>query len=358
MGVALYVCSTSQFSGKTAVCVGLGKRLLRDGFRFGYMKPLCVVSSVSASQRIDADVELLAMLTGVGYPPDRMVPVQLVPSDMGEILKSRQFGETYLQKVRDACELLSRDSDVVLLEGGRNLAEGAIVDLAAVSVTKALQASALVVVKYETDLQLIDDVLLAQSILGDFLLGVVLNAFPAAKERFVVETVVPILQSREIRTFAALPQEPILSAIDVREIVEALDGNVLCAERNQHELVENLMVGAMNVNAALSYFRRKPNKAVFTGGDRLDIQLAALETSTRCLVLTGGLQPSSITLSRAEEVGVPVISVKQDTLTAIEIIEACFGQTRFHQEQKIAVFERLLDELFDFESLYASLGLV
>ena len=358
MGVALYVCSTSHFSGKTAVCVGLGKRLLRDGFRFGYLKPLSVVSDVSASRHVDEDAELLATLVGAEVSPHQRVPVRLVPSDMDEILKSRQFGQTYLQKVRDACERAGRNRDVVLLEGGGNLAEGAIVDLAAASVTRALQASALVVVKYVTDLQLIDDVLLAQSILGDFLLGVVLNAFPSEKKQFVVDTVIPILQGREIRTFAALPLEHILGAIDVREIVDALDGSILCAERNQDELVENLMVGAMNVTAALSYFRRKPNKAVFTGGDRLDIQLAALETSTRCLVLTGGLQPSSITLSRAEEVGVPVISVKQDTLTAIEIIEACFGKTRFHQEQKIAVFEKLLDEFFDFESLYASLGLV
>ena len=38
-----------------------------------------------------------------------------------------------------------------------------------------------------------------------------------------------------------------------------------------------MLVGAMSVESALSYFRRKPNKAVITGGDRADIQLAALE---------------------------------------------------------------------------------
>ena len=357
MGVALYVCSTSHFSGKTAVCVGLGRRLLRDGLHFGYVKPLSVVSGASASHVIDEDAALLATLSGVEPPLDPMVPVRLATSDVGEILASRGLAETYLERVREACERTRRDSDVVLLEGGGDLAEGAVFDLAAGAVTKALRARALVVVRYATDLQLIDDVLLAQSILGEALLGVVLNAVPGTKKSFVVETVIPTLRSRGIHTYAVLPHEHILGAINVSEIVEALTGTVLCAQRNQHELVENLMVGAMNATAALSHFRRKPNKAVFTGGDRLDIQLAALETSTRCLVLTGGLQPSSITLGRAEEVGVPVISVTQDTLAAIEIIEASFGKTRFHQEQKIAVFERLMDELFDFESLYASLGL-
>jgi BioD-like phosphotransacetylase family protein len=107
----------------------------------------------------------------------------------------------------------------------------------------------------------------------------------------------------------------------------------------------------------LTYFRRKPNKAVITGGDRPDIQLAALETSTKCLILTGNLHPSPIILGRAEEVGVPMILAKQDTLTTVEIIEQFFGKTRFHQEKKIQRFERMLDERFDFDTFYKELKL-
>jgi BioD-like phosphotransacetylase family protein len=113
----------------------------------------------------------------------------------------------------------------------------------------------------------------------------------------------------------------------------------------------------MSVDSALTYFRRKPNKAVITGGDRPDIQLAALETSTKCLILTGNLHPSPIILGRAEEVGVPMILVKQDTLTTVEIIEQFFGKTRFHQEKKIHRFERMLDERFDFDTFYKELKL-
>jgi len=60
------------------------------------------------------------------------------------------------------------------------------------------------------------------------------------------------------------------------------------------------MVGAMNVDSALAHFRRQPNKAVITGGDRPDIQLAALETSTRCLILTGNLPPNPLIIGRAK----------------------------------------------------------
>jgi len=85
--------------------------------------------------------------------------------------------------------------------------------------------------------------------------------------------------------------------------------------------------------------------------------LAALETSTKCLILTGNLEPNPIILGRAEEIGVPVLLVKEDTLTTVQNIESFFGKTRFHQPKKIQCFERVLAEHFDFAKLDEALGL-
>jgi BioD-like phosphotransacetylase family protein len=149
----------------------------------------------------------------------------------------------------------------------------------------------------------------------------------------------------------------LLLSISVGELAEFLSGKILCGADRAEELVEHLMVGAMSVDSALTYFRRKPNKAVITGGDRPDIQLAALETSTKCLILTGNLQPSPIILGRAEEVGVPMILVRQDTLSTVEVIERFFGKTRFHQEKKVQRFEEMLEDRFDYGYLCSQLGL-
>jgi hypothetical protein len=154
-----------------------------------------------------------------------------------------------------------------------------------------------------------------------------------------------------------LPEERFLLSMSVGELAEVLDGRILCAPEKANELVEHLMIGAMSVDSALAYFRRKPNKAVITGGDRADIQLAALQTSTKCLILTGNLHPNSIILAQAEERGVPLILASQDTLTAVEVIGRYFGKIRFHQKEKIERFQRLLEKCFDFEGLYKALGL-
>ena len=87
------------------------------------------------------------------------------------------------------------------------------------------------------------------------------------------------------------------------------------------------------------------------------MQLAALETSTRCLILTGGQHPSTVVLNRACEVGVPIVVVEPDTLSTVRTVEQIFGRTYLRQEKKSAHFGNILEERFDFERLYSILGL-
>ena len=112
----------------------------------------------------------------------------------------------------------------------------------------------------------------------------------------------------------------------------------------------------MDVESALKYFRKTPNKAVITGGDRADIQMAALETSTRCLILTGNLYPSPAVIRRAEELDVPVLLTDMDTLSTVETTGEYFGRSRFQQPQKTERFMNMLNEYLDFAALYEILG--
>ena len=165
------------------------------------------------------------------------------------------------------------------------------------------------------------------------------------------------MERQGVPILAMLPNQRVLLSVTVAELAEGMGGEILCGEGGLDELVENLLVGAMSVDSALTYLRRKPNKALITGGDRADLQAAALETGTKCLVLTGNIRPGPRILAQAEDRNVPIILTRTDTMTAIERIEKFFGKTRFHQEQKIQRFEQLLKENMDFEALYNLLGL-
>ncbi len=355
MTTAIYVTSTQDFSGKSAVCVGLLRRFQRDGFVIGYMKPLSTSARIVGEHFVDEDTQFIKATFGLADPLEVMVPVVLTDRKVAEILAKDK--QDFTGNVRSAFDTLAAGKDIVVLEGGGSLRDGWIVNLAPPHVADLLKARELVVVPYAGELQLVDDLLTARVRLGGSLLGAVINSVPEQRLDFVRNQVRPFARRHDVPIFAILPRERILFSVSVAELAEGLKGEMLCSMQSVEELVEHLVVGAMGVESALTYLRRKPNKAVITGGDRPDIQLAALETSTRCLILTGNMRPTPQILGRAEEQGVPIILTRHDTMTAVGRIERFFGKTRFHQEKKVQRFEALLEEHMDFEALYKALGL-
>lgn len=354
--IALYVSSTAPYAGKSALCVGLGRRLVRDGHRIGYMRPVTELKMCIGDSVVDKEAELMLQTLQLKDSIRSIWPVCLDTTAVEGILRGE--GADYKQQVQDAFAELSQNKDVVLVEGGSRCVQGLSAGVSCREVSALLQAKVLVVDKYDVSTSLVVDDLLAYKMrLGERMLGAVLNGVPRHRLDFVEKLVVPFLEEHDVPVYAVLPLERIFSSVTVGELAEALQAEVICRSDLADNLVENLMVGAMSVDSALQYFRRKLNLGVITGGDRPDIQLAALETSTRCLILTGNLRPSPLIVSRAEEAGVSIILVKHDTMTTVQRAEEVFEKTRFHQEQKIARFEQMLMERFDFDRLYQGLGL-
>jgi BioD-like phosphotransacetylase family protein len=355
MTTTVYVTSTQHLSGKSALCVGLLKRFKRDGFIIGYMKPVSTTAHVMGEQVIDEDARFIRSTFELTDPLETMAPLILTDQKVATLLSSDE--RDLSEKVRSAFEKISSGKEIVLLEGAGSFREGWIVNLAPVHVCQLLNAKSLVIVPYGNDLQVADDLITARVQLGDSLIGGVINRVPQHRMDFVSNKLKPFVERDGIPVFAVLPKKRILLSVSVKELNEGLMGEVLCAEGALNELVEHLVVGAMGVERALKYLRQNINQAVITGGDRSDIQLAALETSTRCLILTGNIRPGPQIISRAEDQGVPIILTRHDTMTAIERIERFFGKTRFHQEEKVQRFDSLLEQNMDFEAFYRALGI-
>ncbi|HEY64177.1 MAG TPA: phosphotransacetylase family protein [Caldilineae bacterium] len=351
----VYVTSIETFSGKSAVCVGLGLRFRHDGLKVGYMKPVNVAARPGPKGPEDDDVAFIKEAFNLSEPLEVLGPVALTPAMTDRILRGEDDTD-YEAVLRAAYDQVCSGCDVVILEGGATLREGYIVGLSTPRVAEMLDARPLVVIRWE-EARMIDNALTARVRLGDPMIGVILNTVPQNRVEYAEKVVRPFLERKGIPVLAILPRDRVLQSASVSELAEGLGAHILACGDKLETLVENVMVGAMNVDSALSYFRRTPNKAVITGGDRADIQLAALETSTRCLILTGNIMPNPMILTRAEEAGVPVLLCQQDTLTAVEIVEGYFGRSRFQQRDKIERFSKMLEERMDFDRLYEVLEL-
>jgi BioD-like phosphotransacetylase family protein len=111
------------------------------------------------------------------------------------------------------------------------------------------------------------------------------------------------------------------------------------------------------VDQALEYIRKARNNAVIVGGDRSDIQLAAVEAGTRCLILTGNLYPNEIVISKADITGIPIVVVRGDTFSVAKRVEQLSGKLRLREKEKVESGIRLVEEKVDFGRLYKGLGI-
>ncbi|MGD1851259.1 MAG: phosphotransacetylase family protein [Cyanophyceae cyanobacterium] len=349
----LLISSTEDYSGKSTVLLGLAKLLISGDITIDYGKPL---GSYHTDGDGDADVALVQGTLGL---TSKQLHPTLVFLDQATVLSRINGSGAEAQDYRAALASTyggESASDMLLLEGPGSLAEGVLFGLSTAQMADTLDAKVLLVDRYSSLLS-VERVLTAKGQLGDHLGGTVLNGIPEESWQTVQETVKPFLEAQGVKVLGCIPRNSLLRSVSVAELVRQLNATVLCGDHHLDLMVQDLKIGAMNVNSALRFFSEGKSMAVVTGGDRTDIQLAALETSTNCLILTGQVPPNTMVVSRAQDLEVPILSVDMDTLKTVEIIDQTFGQVRLQDAAKIECIQQLMEQHFDLKHLLADLGL-
>jgi hypothetical protein len=303
----------------------------------------------------DEDVLFFKDALEIKDPLTDICPIVLTEGLLARALKEKAVG--MYENMIEAFQRVSANKDVMLINGLGDLHHGRFMGCAELDFINDTDSKVLLTDRFDYLNVSVDDFLEAKELLGERLIGVIVNRIEPGKMDNVRELAVPFLKKRGIPVLGMMPEDAVLGAVTVGELRDALDGDLVCGEDKLDNLVERFCIGAMNVESALSYFRRVPNKAVVTGGDRSDIQLAALETSTRCLVLTGDLYPSTQIVIRAEECGVPIIVVPADTHRTVEKFESILGALSIRNKKKLERAVELTEQTVDFDAIYAALGL-
>ena len=349
----LLVGSTEACSGKSTTILGIIHKLSQQGISTACGKPIGKAADNSVISISDRNMAFLADNLGLSTQQLQQPIIELNQTAIAQRLSAEDETD-YRQKLQDY--VAQTDSAVVFLEGATTFWEGGLFELSMGEMAAAIDAPVLLITRYSS-LSLVANLLIAKKSLGNRLLGVVINNIPEAELVNINEQIKPYLEKRQIPVLGTIPQDRLLNSVSVRELSQRLNAKVLCCEDRLSLMVEGLTIGAMNVNSAIEYFRQKSNMVVVTGSDRRDLQMAALETLTNCLILTGHTPPDPLILSRAEDLEIPILAVDSDTLTTVEIVDAAFGQVSISESIKVKRVIDLMAENFDFERLFDLLGI-
>ncbi|WP_292461517.1 phosphotransacetylase family protein [Methanolobus sp.] len=353
---SILISSSEEYSGKSSICMGLGKIFQNKGFIIGYMKPVGNLLINVHGSLADEDSESIKQLLGLQDPSEFITPIYLTDSLTNDALTG--IKKDLDSKLLEAYARISKGKDIVIIEGTGGIGGGAMYNLSDPEVASKLGTKMLLVTRFDS-IFAVDRILCDLRIIQDpeMLAGVILNEVPLSMLERVKELVVPFLEKKGVSVFGVIPLDETLRSIPISDIVEGLHGEILIGSDKLADLVDSYLVGAMEAGSAIKYFRRTPDSAVITGGDRADIQMAAIEARVKCLILTGNMQPSGAVLASAEGVGIPVIMVRGDTMGTIERMEHLIGHAHVKQQVKLDRILALLEKNVNVKEIAEIVGI-
>jgi hypothetical protein len=273
-----------------------------------------------------------------------------------EVKSYRKEMKGLMSKVLKSFKAISENKDIMLIGGYGSIYTGSYLGLQGLDVIRRLNAKVVVVVKYEGE-YIADYVLQAKKDLKDRFLGVILNRVSTDLKQSAYEYTMPFLQRKKIDILGIIPHDPVVGAVTVEELNDMLGGKVLCCHNRLTNLVEQFLIGAMQVDKAIEYFKKIKNNAVIVGGDRADIQLSAIESGSVCLILTGDLYPGEIILSVAEQKNIPILVVREDTYSIAKKLEKLSVRLRLRDKGKVERGMTVVTEHVNFPLLYKKMGI-
>ncbi len=313
----LLVSSLRPLVGKTAVSVAIARRLDQDG----YPLRLARLATAEPDEAAQADARCFAFLA-------------LSAEERGQPLS--------LGEVAELAKGASSSDNVFIVELPAGFPPG-----------EAIQTLGGVVALVERSADLtVDQVAALQKELGHAFAGLVLNAVPRARTAAIVNT----LAQKGIPTLALLPEDRLLSSPSIGEMAQALQAETLFADGCTEEVIERLTIASISGDPGQDYFARFGRQAVVVRCDKPDLQLAALNAGSRCLILSGGRMPLAYVSERAEAEGVPLLITGKGTVAALQALEALYLKSRFGP-QKAERIGQLTAEHLDYDRLLRALGL-
>jgi BioD-like phosphotransacetylase family protein len=357
----VFIAATRQNDGKTTVSLGLLAALQKHYPRVGYIKPVGQRLVEIAEQKIDEDTVLMDQVYKLNCPLVEMSPIPIEPDFTRRYLEASNY-DTLVRKIQKAFDRVAWEKDFVLCEGSGHAGVGSVFDLSNARVAKILGAKVIIVTQGGIG-KPIDEVCLNQALFereGVEIIGVILNKVVQDKVAYISDFARRGLKRKGLELLGVLPHRRMLSSPTLDLIREELRAEPLNKAENVHNLVEDVVVGAMGVHNTMGFF--KPGVLIITPGDREDIILAAATTqlgkgkdALAGIVLTGDMKPNPNVLRVIEDMPFPVLMAADSSYQVASKVHDLIVKTRASDFEKIALIRDLIAEYVDVKKILNAL---
>jgi len=344
----VFIAATRQNDGKTTTSLGLISALQKTYPRIGYIKPVGQRFVQIESEKIDEDSVLMDSVYQMNCPLVDMSPIAVEPDFTRKYLQSSN-NEALVKKIQKAFDRVAWEKEFVLCEGSGHAGVGSVFDLSNAQVAKVLGAKVIIVTQGGIG-KPIDEVALNQALFekeGVEIIGVILNKVLEEKMEFIADFARRGLKRKGLELLGVIPHRDILSRPTLTVIRDELDAARLNQSEQMQNVVSDVVVGAMSVNNAKTFFKR--GVLLITPGDREDLIYAAASSigsadaeAMAGIVLTGNLLPHPDVMKIIQTLPCPVLAVAADSYKVASKVHDLIVKTKPADTEKISLIRDLI----------------
>ncbi|PIQ90688.1 MAG: hypothetical protein COV71_03190 [Candidatus Omnitrophica bacterium CG11_big_fil_rev_8_21_14_0_20_41_12] len=355
----IFIAATNQNDGKTTVSLGIIRNLQQKFGKVGFIKPIGQRYLEEEGLKIDEDSILIEEVCGI----------KSGLKDMSPIAVEKGFTEKYIAKpdknnitkqIKDAFRRISKNQDLVVIEGTGHAGVGSVFDHSNATVAKLL-GSKVIIISSGGIGRPIDEIILNKALFekeGVKVLGVIVNKVLPSKFDKINRLVRKGLTRKGVDVLGVLPYDPMLARPTIEQVLEETDFEVLCGKEYLERSVAKVIVAAMEPHDAARYIIE--DSLMIISGDRhdmIDIALncfrdAANKKLKICgIVLTCGITPNKEIMDRLVKAQIPVLLAKSDTYDVATCVHDITVKIRPCDTEKIDAVVKLIKENVDFNKI-------
>jgi uncharacterized protein len=339
----IIIGSVSEEAGKTSLVVGLAKAA---GKSFGYLKPFGDRLIYRKKRLWDYDAALVTNIFGLSQSSEDMT-IGFEHSKLRYMYDEQGTREKLLEMANKLY-----DKDVLFVEGGRDLKYGTSVRLDTLALAKLMGGKLVIIVSGDEN-TIIDEITFVKRYIDmsniEFA-GVIVNKVRNIDD--YKNTHLDEMKELGVKVLGVVPFEVEMTYVTVGYLADRLQARVIAGEAGLSRKVKNIFVGAMAADAAVRLpLFRKENKLAITSGDRSDMIVAALENNTVGVVLTNNIIPSQYIISRASDIGTPLLLVPSDTYETAKMIDTMDPLLTKDDTDRVELLKMLIEKNVDFKNI-------
>jgi BioD-like phosphotransacetylase family protein len=337
------ITSMRPSAGKTSLIIGLARALNN---KIGYMKPFGARFIYKKKRLWDYDAALMAHIFHLDEAPEDMS----IGFHHAKLFYSLDE-EATTAKILETLDHVGKNKDSLFVEAGKDIYFGTSVYLDAISVAKRLKGKLLVMVSGDED-TIIDDIgFLTKYIRMDGLsfMGIVVNKVVNISD--FNDIYLPRIRKMDVPVLGIIPVIPELTYVSAGYLADRMFAKVLAGDSGLNRQVRNIVVGSMGAESAMkSPLFQDHHQVVIISGDRSDLILTSLESQVAAVILSNNIVPSSIIISKAANIGIPLLLVSTDTHETAKRIDGIEPLPTKEDTGKINLIEKMVRDHIDLKA--------